>query len=157
MKIKLVCVGAVRDTAVGTAIERYVQRIPHYWKFDLVVIPDVKTGKAADPRRQKDLEGEKILAEVAPGDFLLLLDEKGREYTSRELSEFIARKAIELPKNLVMVIGGPYGFCPSVYERSDGMLSLSKMTFPHELALLFTVEQLYRAATILRGEPYHHD
>ncbi len=157
MKIKLVCVGAVRDAALTAAIERYAVRISHYWKFEMAIIPDVKMGRTTDSRRQKELEGEKILAELTPGDFLMLLDERGKELTSREFSDFISRKAVELPKNLIFLVGGPYGFSKSVYDRADGMLSLSKMTFPHELVRLFIVEQLYRAGTISRGEPYHHD
>lgn len=93
----------------------------------------------------------------APGDFLLLLDERGRQYGSREFSDFLARKAVELPRNLILAVGGPYGFSKEVYDRSDAMLSLSKMTFPHELVRLFLCEQIYRAGTIQRGEPYHHD
>lgn len=157
MKIRLVCIGAVRDASTQAIISRYSARIPHYWPFDMVELPDVKMGRASDPAKQKELEGAKILAEVAPSDFLMLMDERGREFTSREFSEFIERKAVELPRNLVLVIGGPYGFSKAVYDRADGKISLSKMTFPHELARLFTVEQLYRAGTIMRGEPYHHD
>lgn len=157
MKIKLVCVGSVRDNVISTAIERYAKRISYYWPFAIVELPDVKMGKAADPRRQKELEGEKILSEISPGDFLMLLDERGKQYTSRKFAGLIAKKAVELPKNLILLVGGPYGFCEEVYQRADGMLSLSEMTFPHELVRLFIVEQLYRAGTIERGEPYHHD
>lgn len=157
MKIKLVCVGSVRDASISAAIERYSARIPHYWKFEAVNLPDVKTGKTADANRQKELEGAKILDETTPSDFVMLLDERGKELTSREFSEFLARKAVELPRNLVLVVGGPYGFSKAVYDRGDGMLSLSRMTFPHEMVRLFIVEQIYRAGTILRGEPYHHD
>lgn len=151
------CVGAVRDAAVASAIERYAKRIPHYWPFGIVELSDVKLGRSADSERQKELEGEKILAEITPGDFLMLLDERGKELTSREFSDMIVRKAVDLPKNLVLLVGGPYGFSKAVYSRADGVLSLSKMTFPHELVRLFVVEQLYRAGTIMRGEPYHHD
>jgi 23S rRNA (pseudouridine1915-N3)-methyltransferase len=107
--------------------------------------------------KQKELEGEKILASTERNDFVVLLDERGRELTSREFATFIDKKAVTLPRNLVFVIGGPYGFSKSVYDRADSKLSLSKMTFPHELVRLFFVEQLYRACTINRGEPYHHD
>jgi 23S rRNA (pseudouridine1915-N3)-methyltransferase len=107
--------------------------------------------------KQKELEGERILAATERNDFVMLLDERGKELTSREFADFIAKKAVMLPRNLVFVIGGPYGFSPAVYERADSKLSLSKMTFPHELIRLFFVEQVYRACTINRGEPYHHD
>ncbi len=155
MKIKLVCVGTVRDSVVARSIDAYVRRIPHYWPFGMVCLPDVKG--ARDQKVQKTLEGNRILAELAPGDFLMLLDERGRQYTSRQWAEFLQRKSVELPKSLVLVVGGPYGFSQEVYDRADGMLSLSAMTFPHELVRLFAVEQLYRAGTIVRGEPYHHD
>lgn len=157
MKIKLICMGAVRDRAIGAAIDMYASRVPHYWPFELVVLPDVKVPKAAGTDRQKELEGARFLSEIAPGDFVMLLDERGRLYTSREFSELITRKAVELPRALVFVVGGPYGFSRAVYDRADALISLSKMTFPHELVRLFFVEQLYRAGTISRGEPYHHD
>ncbi|MCM1066593.1 MAG: 23S rRNA (pseudouridine(1915)-N(3))-methyltransferase RlmH [Muribaculaceae bacterium] len=157
MKIKLLCMGAVRDSAIDSAISLYAKRIPFYWPFSIVCLPDVKTPKAAGTERQKELEGERFMAEIAPGDFVMLLDERGREFTSRAFADFISRKAVELPKNLVFVVGGPYGFSKAVYDRADAMLSLSKMTFPHELVRLFFVEQIYRAGTITRGEPYHHD
>ncbi len=155
MRIKLVCIGAVREGAISQAIDMYAKRIPHYWPFSIECIPDVRG--ARDPKTQKAMEGAKILAETAPGDFLMLFDERGREFTSRQWAEFLQRKSVELPKNLVLVIGGPYGFSQDVYDRANALISLSKMTFPHELARLFAVEQLYRAGTILRNEPYHHD
>lgn len=155
MKIQLLCVGSVRDGAIERCIVNYASRIPHYWPFSIINLPDVKTSGGSD--RQRDSEGEKILASVAPGDFLMLLDERGRLLTSRELSNFIQKKAVELPRNLIFAVGGPYGFSKKVYDRADAMLSLSPMTFPHELVRLFMVEQLYRAGTISRGEPYHHD
>ncbi|MDE6157064.1 MAG: 23S rRNA (pseudouridine(1915)-N(3))-methyltransferase RlmH [Muribaculaceae bacterium] len=157
MKIKLLCMGAVRDEAIGAAISLYAKRIPFYWPFSMVCLPDVKTPKTAGATRQKELEGERFLAEIAPGDWVVLLDERGKQYTSRRFAEMIARKAVELPRNLVFVVGGPYGFSKAVYDRADAMLSLSDMTFPHELVRLFFVEQIYRAGTIIRGEPYHHD
>lgn len=155
MRIKLLCIGTVRDTAIAQAIEMYARRIPHYWPFSLECIADVRG--ARDAKTQKAMEGTKILAETAPGDFLMLFDERGREYTSRQWAEFLHRKSVELPKNLVLAIGGPFGFSREIYDRANALISLSKMTFPHELARLFAVEQLYRAGTILRNEPYHHD
>ena len=157
MKIKLLCMGGVKAGPVADAIEVYTRRIPHYWPFELECLPDVKQGKNATEERQKELEGERFLAMLTPGDFVVLLDERGREYTSREFSEYLQRKAVELPRNLVFIVGGPYGFSRAVYDRADQKISLSKMTFPHELVRLFMVEQLYRAGTISRGEPYHHD
>ncbi|MDE6120855.1 MAG: 23S rRNA (pseudouridine(1915)-N(3))-methyltransferase RlmH [Muribaculaceae bacterium] len=149
--------GTVRDGVVSKAIETYSKRISHYWPFEIECLPDVKSARSAGPERQKELEGERFLSAVSPGDFLVLLDERGKEMTSREFSAYIERKSVELPRCLVFIVGGPYGFSRTVYERADAMLSLSKMTFPHELVRLFMVEQLYRAGTISRGEPYHHD
>lgn len=149
--------GDVRQRLIADAIDVYARRIPHYWPFEMVCLPDVKTGRGIDTNRQKVLEGERLLTEVAPADFVVLLDERGREYTSRDFSSFIQRKAVELPRNLVFVVGGPYGFSDDVYRRANALMSLSKMTFPHEMVRLFFVEQLYRAGTIWRGEPYHHE
>lgn len=157
MKIRLLCIGAVKDSTVSECIARYAKRIPFYWPFEIVNLPDVKTGKGIDAQKQKELEGDRMLAEIGNGDFLLLLDERGRCYTSREFADYLNKKGIDGNRNLVMAVGGPYGFCKRVYDRADGMLSLSSMTFPHELVRLFLVEQIYRAGTILRGEPYHHD
>ncbi len=149
--------GAIRDAAISTAISQYTKRIPFYWPFSLVSLPDVRSARTAGPEKQKDLEGKKFLEEIIPGDFVMLLDERGKEYTSRQFSDFIVKKSVELPKSLVFVIGGPYGFSKEMYDRADAMISLSKMTFPHELVRLFFVEQLYRAGSIMKGEPYHHD
>lgn len=157
MKIRLVCVGKNRTPETQSLIDFYSKKIPFYMPFELTVIPDIKTSKATTALRQKEEEGRLILQQLSPGDSLWLFDERGREFTSREFADFFERKAHEVSKSLVLVIGGPYGFSPDVYDRSDGKLSLSRMTLPHELARLFAVEQMYRAMTILRGEPYHHD
>lgn len=157
MKIKLVCIGGVRDANIAAAIDNYGRRIPFYRPFSMVCLPDVRTTRSMTPERQKELEGEKILAECGAGDFIVLLDERGRQFSSREFAAFIDRKAVELARNLVFVVGGPYGFSRAVYEAAHSKISLSQMTFPHELVRLFFVEQLYRAGTISRGEPYHHD
>lgn len=150
--------GAVRDGAVAQLVKRYADKIPFYWPFELVELADVKLGKGvADPVRQKDAEAERFMTEISNGDFVVLFDEHGREMTSRQLSEFITRKAVELPRNLIFVIGGPYGFGAAMHLRANMKLSMSLMTLPHELARLFATEQLYRAGTISRGEPYHHD
>lgn len=158
MKIKLMCMGSVRDAAIAELVKRYSARIPFYWPFDLIELPDIKLGKGvADPERQKEAESERFLNEIGNGDFVVLFDEHGKEMTSRQLSDFIVRKAYELPRNLYFIIGGPYGFGARMHQRADMKLSMSQMTFPHELARLIAVEQLYRAGTISRGEPYHHD
>lgn len=147
----------MREAPLRELFERYAGRIPHYMPFDAVAIPDVKVTKGLTADMQKQREGEAILARVAPGDFVVLMDERGREMTSREFSVFIDKKATTLSRGLVFVIGGPYGFSDKVYERADMKMGLSKLTFTHEMARVLTVEQIYRAMTILRGEPYHHD
>ena len=121
------------------------------------MLPDIKNTRKLSEEQQKTAEGELFLNTVQGGDFVVLLDERGREYTSREFSTFIQQKMNTVPRNLVFIIGGPYGFSKAVYDRADSLLSLSRMTFSHEMVRLFFVEQIYRAMTILRGEPYHHD
>ncbi len=155
MKIKLVCVGSVRDRNVATLVQGYAARATHYFPFAIDELPDVRS--TGDSNQQKNAEGQKILARISANDYLVLFDEKGVELTSRKFAGFIEQKSVTMQGNLIFVIGGPYGFSDEVYRRSNMKLSLSQMTFPHELARLVAVEQIYRAATILRGEPYHHD
>lgn len=128
-----------------------------YVGFDIISISDLKSTRGLTEMQQKEKEGEMLLASLTPSDTVILLDEKGREYTSREFADFQASMMNRGVKQLVYVIGGPYGFSQKVYDRADGKISLSRMTFSHEMARLFFCEQLYRAMTILRGEPYHHD
>lgn len=157
MKIVLISVGNMREAPLKELADRYCGRIPHYMPFEAVVIPDVAASKNSSPDARKAREGEAILAKIAPGDFVTLLDERGREMTSRDFASLIDRKAATLSRNLVFIIGGPYGFSQAVYDRADSLMGLSKMTFTHEMARVLTLEQIYRAMTILRGEPYHHD
>ncbi len=157
MKIALMAIGKVAWAPVAEIVDTYAARIGHYMPFEMLSLPDAKRARGMTQDQQKAAEGKLMLAAVRPGDYLMLLDERGRELTSRQLSEFIQQKACTLPGRLVLAIGGPYGFSEEVYARADGKLSLSKLTFPHEIARALVVEQLYRAMTILRGEPYHHD
>ncbi|MDE7426491.1 MAG: 23S rRNA (pseudouridine(1915)-N(3))-methyltransferase RlmH [Muribaculaceae bacterium] len=157
MKIKLVSVGKPRRSELLSLTEDFFKRIPHYMPFEAVVIPDVKAGRNASEAEIKRREGELILAQAGGGDRLVLMDERGREFTSREFAAWIERHSISVPGSLIIVIGGPYGFSEAVYARADEKISLSRMTLTHEMARLFAAEQLYRAMTILRGEPYHHD
>lgn len=157
MKIQLMVIGKTTASYLSVGIDDYVRRIGRYVPFDLKVLPDVKVSRGMTADRQKELEGASMLAAMQPGDYVVLLDERGKEFTSRELAVFIDRKMSSLPKNLLFVIGGPYGFSRAVYERANEKLSLSRMTFSHEMVRLFMTEQIYRAMTILRGEPYHHD
>ena len=157
MKISILAVGKTTTPYIREATEAYLKRISHYVPVEFVAIADVKISKSATREQQKEREGEAIMASLQPGDRVVLLDERGRQYTSREFATAIDSRMVQGLKRLVFVIGGPYGFSDAVYSRADGKISLSKMTFSHEMVRLFFAEQIYRAMTILRGEPYHHD
>lgn len=157
MKIVIIAVGKTSTDYVARGVEEFLKRANRYVGVELTVIPDVKASKALTEENQKQQEGRAILAALQPGDVVTLLDERGKELTSREFSGLIERRMIQGIKRLVFVIGGPYGFAREVYERADDKLSLSRMTFTHEMVRLFFTEQIYRAMTIMRGEPYHHD
>lgn len=155
MKLVLIQVGKTDASYLQTGIAEYEKRLPHYGPFELITIPDVK--KVKDEQDQKKKEGAAILSKIQGGDFVVLLDENGKHLTSRKLSDFLQKKMNESLKRLVFVIGGPYGFSEEVYQAGQMKLSLSAMTFSHQMVRLFFLEQLYRAQTILRNEPYHHD
>lgn len=157
MKIVIIAVGKTSTDYVARGVEEFLKRANRYIGVELTVIPDVKSSKALTEDAQKQQEGRAILTALQPGDVVTLLDERGKELTSREFSGLIERRMIQGIKRLVFVIGGPYGFAREVYERADDKLSLSRMTFTHEMVRLFFTEQIYRAMTIMRGEPYHHD
>lgn len=157
MKIVIIAVGRTTTGYINEGINHYIDRLRHYLPVELLVIPDVKATKAMTEAKQKDAEGKAILAALQPGDNVILLDERDRQKTSREFSEMIVEKMNRGLRRLVFVIGGPYGFSADVYARADSQLSLSRMTFTHEMVRLFFTEQVYRAMTIIRGEPYHHD
>lgn len=157
MKIVIIAVGKTSTDYVGRGVEEYLRRISRYINIELNVIPDVRTSRAISEETQKQTEGKAIIASLQPGDHVTLLDERGKEMTSREFSGQIEQKMIRGLKRLVFIIGGPYGFSDEVYQRADDKISLSRMTFTHEMIRLFFTEQIYRAMTILRGEPYHHD
>lgn len=157
MKIKLLAIGKTDDKNLQVLIKKYENRLRHYVKFELEIIPDLKNAKNLSQQGQKEKEGELILKKVSPSDHLILLDDKGTSYTSVEFSKFMQKKMNSGLRQLVLVIGGPYGFSPDVYQKAHGQLSLSKMTFSHQMIRLFIVEQIYRAYTILKNEPYHHE
>lgn len=157
MKIVIVAVGKTATGYVADGVEEFLKRANRYVGVELNVIPDVKASKTLTEDSQKQQEGKAILAALQPGDVVTLLDERGKQLTSREFSGLIERRMIQGIKRLVFIIGGPYGFSKEVYERADDKLSLSRMTFTHEMIRLFFAEQIYRAMTIMRGEPYHHD
>lgn len=157
MKFCLLVVGKTASSFMSKGIEEYKSRVNRYVGFEIISISDLKSTRGLTEMQQKEKEGEMLLASLTPSDTVILLDEKGREYTSREFADFQASMMNRGVKRLVYVIGGPYGFSQKVYDRADCKISLSRMTFSHEMARLFFCEQLYRAMTILRGEPYHHD
>lgn len=157
MKIELMVIGRTSARYLQEGIDNYRNRLAHYVPFELTCLPDIKTTKSLTIERQKELEGEMFLSRVEAGDCLVLLDERGKEMTSREFSVYIDRKMVNVARRLIFLVGGPYGFSKEVYNRADDKISLSKMTFSHEMVRLFFTEQLYRAMTIMRGEPYHHD
>ncbi len=156
MTIKLLTIGKTDDAAMQGLINTYVNRLGHYNKFELEVIPDLKKTKNLSVDQQKAAEGKQILDRLSTSDFVVLLDENGKQFTSEGFSGYIQKRLNSGMKQLIFIIGGPYGFSEEIYSRADGKLSLSKMTFSHQMVRLFFVEQLYRAFTILRNEPYHH-
>lgn len=157
MDIVLYAIGRTRSGYVNEGIAEYCARLSRYIPFQFIEIPDVRTTRAMTTDIQKIREGELILDRLTSSDFVVLLDEHGREYTSMGFSEYMQKLMASGRKRLVFVIGGSYGFSKPVYERADAKLSLSKMTFNHEMVRMFFVEQIYRAMTIMRGEPYHHE
>ncbi|MFD2203674.1 23S rRNA (pseudouridine(1915)-N(3))-methyltransferase RlmH [Shivajiella indica] len=156
MQIKLLAIGKTDNQAIQSLIDEYQKRLGFYIKFEMEFIPDIKNSKNLNESIQKEKEGEQILKKLQPSDEVILLDEKGKQFNSIEFSEFLQKKMNSGLKQLIFVIGGPYGFSESVYSRANGKISLSKMTFSHQMVRIFFVEQLYRSFTILRNEPYHH-
>ncbi len=156
MQITLIAIGKTDNVDLEQLISIYEKRLQHYIKFQFQIIPDLKNSKNLSEAQQKEKEGELILGQLQPSDALILLDERGKQYASVEFSQFLQKKMNSGIKNLVLAIGGPYGFSDAVYTKANAKISLSKMTFSHQMVRLFLVEQLYRGFTILRNEPYHH-
>jgi 23S rRNA (pseudouridine1915-N3)-methyltransferase len=157
MKIKVLVIGKTDDKNLQLLIDKYKKRLGHYIRFEIEVIPDLKNVKNLSEKEQKEKEGVLLLKKVGASDQLWLLDEKGQEFRSLEFSKFLQTKMNAGIKQLILVIGGPYGFSDEIYRKATGKLSLSKMTFSHQMIRLFLVEQIYRAFTILKNEPYHHE
>ncbi len=157
MKVTLLAIGKTDDGYLKEGIEKYLQRLKHYTRFDLQIIPDVKNSKNLSESEQRRKEAGLLLKNCFPGDYVVLLDERGKLLRSADFAQFIEQKAVANIQQLTFIIGGPYGFDESVYSRANAQLSLSKMTFSHQMIRLLFVEQLYRAHTILKGEPYHHE
>ncbi len=156
MKIQFLVVGRTNGNYLTEAISDYCNRIKFYLPFEMEVIPELKNSKNLSFEQQKEKEGELILKALQGGDYVVLLDEKGKEFTSEQFAAYIEKKMHTVNKRLVFIIGGPYGFSKKVYDVASEKMALSKMTFSHQMVRLFFVEQIYRAFTIINGEPYHH-
>lgn len=157
MKITLAVVGKISGGYLKQGIDDYTNRLSHYLPFNIQYIADAKCTKNLSEAQQKKAEGKNILATIDKSDYVVLLDEHGKEYSSMDFAKYIDRKMATVPRRLVFVVGGPYGFDSDVYDRANEKISLSKMTFSHEMIRLIFTEQLYRAMTIINGEPYHHE
>ena len=156
MTISLLCIGKTDSKEISSLLENYEKRLRHYIRFERLELPDVKR-KNLSPAQQKSAEADLLLKKLSPSDQVILLDEKGKELRSVEWAAQLEKRMVQGSKHLVYVVGGPYGFDDRIYEKAQGKMSLSKMTFSHQMVRLFFVEQLYRAFTIIRKEPYHHE
>jgi len=157
MKITLLTIGKTEDKYLNEGIDIYLKRLKHYVTFRILELPELKNTKSLSQEQQKIRESELIFKNIQSTDHVVLLDEKGKEFTSRGFSVFLNKKMVGGLQHLVFIVGGPYGFSDEVYSRSNDKISLSQMTFSHQMIRLLFTEQLYRAFTILKGEPYHHD
>ena len=157
MQIELIVVGKTDSKEVAALVEMYAKRINHYCKFAITILPDLRNTKSLSARQQNKSEGERILALLTESDYVVLLDERGKEFRSMEFAEWVEKRMTSGLKRLVFVIGGPYGFSEEVYARANGQISLSRMTFSHQIVRAIFAEQIYRAFTILNNEPYHHE
>lgn len=157
MKIILLVIGKTNSKELISLFEDYEKRLSHYIPFQFMVVPELKNTKNISMEEQKEREADLLLKQMDNQDEIILLDDKGKEYTSLAFSTFLEKKAVSSVRNLVFVVGGPYGFSERVYQRANGKFSLSKMTFSHQMIRVIFIEQVYRAMTILRGEPYHHE
>lgn len=156
MKVELILIGKTVNKHFIAGINDYTERINHYMPFHITTIPELKNTKSLTEELQKEQEGKLVIKQIQPSDTVILLDEHGKEMRSMEYAAWIEKKQYTV-RRLVFVIGGPYGFSPALYQRADDLLSLSKMTFSHQMVRLIFTEQLYRACTIIKGEPYHHE
>ncbi|MGE8243674.1 23S rRNA (pseudouridine(1915)-N(3))-methyltransferase RlmH [Sphingobacterium sp. GVS05A] len=157
MKITLLCIGKTDDKYLIEGIDKYIKRLKFYVNFNIVVIPDIKNSKSLSEEQQKEKEAGLILKQLQPQDMVILLDEFGKEFRSLDFSAYLERMMINSVQHMVFIIGGPYGFDQKIYDRASSKMSLSKMTFSHQMIRLFFTEQLYRAFSIMKGEPYHHE
>jgi 23S rRNA (pseudouridine1915-N3)-methyltransferase len=156
MKIKLIAIGKTDSKDLQPLIEEYSKRLSFYVSFNFEIIPDIKNAKNVSKKQQKIAEGNELLKRIEKSDTIIILDEKGKTFSSVEFSVFLQKKMNSGLKNLIFIIGGPYGFSEEIYQRANAKISLSTMTFSHQMVRLFFIEQLYRGFTILKNEPYHH-
>lgn len=156
MQLTLLCIGKTGKSFLEQGEQEYMKRLSHYVSFDMVVLPDIKQTKSLSEEQIKVREGQQFLDKIQPQDTVLLLDERGKQFDSLEFSNYIQDQFNRGGKHIFFLVGGPYGFSEAIYQRANGKISLSKMTFSHQMIRLFFIEQLYRAMTILKGEPYHH-
>lgn len=157
MEITLLTIGKTKTRYIIEGINEYSKRLKHYIPFSIEELPDIKTTRSLTEDMQKVKEGEMMLSKISTADYLVLLDERGTEYKSLEFASYLEKLMASGRRRVVFAVGGPYGFAPDLYSRADAKISLSKMTFNHEMVRLFFTEQIYRGMTILRGEPYHHE
>lgn len=157
MKSLLLAIGKTDDPYLARAVDDYLTRAARFTPLELRIIPDIRSRASLTHEQQREREGQELLRQLQPGDHVVLLDEGGKEYTSADFAQWLQQKMSTLPRRLVFIIGGPYGFSPAVYDAAHARLSLSRMTFSHQMVRTIFAEQLYRAFTILKGEPYHHE
>lgn len=157
MDICVLSIGKISSQWIKQGLDLFETRLKKYVSFNPLILPDVKNAKSLSIDSIKDEESKMIASQLNSSDYVVLMDEQGKEFTSRQFSEWIQKQMNSGKKRLVLIIGGPYGFSQNIYERADSKIALSKMTFTHEMAKLLLTEQIYRAFSILRGEPYHHD
>lgn len=157
MKIRFICIGKTGKSFLEQGEQEYLKRLQHYCKVERIEIPDVKNAKKLTEEQIKVKEGEEILSKIETSDQVILLDDKGKQYTSMKFADFLQQKMNQGTKTLTFIVGGAYGFSNEVYNRANGKLSLSLMTFSHQMIRMIFFEQLYRGFTILKGEPYHHE
>ncbi len=157
MNITTICIGKTDEKAIELLLQKYENRLPSHINYQRIEIPDLKNRKNLSEIQQKEKEGELILGKIQSTDFVIILDEKGKQPTSKQLADLIQQYMNQAVRNLVFVIGGPYGFSEAVYSRGNQKMALSNMTFTHQMVRLFLTEQLYRGFTILQGKPYHHE
>ncbi|TAE35149.1 MAG: 23S rRNA (pseudouridine(1915)-N(3))-methyltransferase RlmH [Sphingobacteriales bacterium] len=156
MKITLLSISKTEEKYIKEGIDIYLNRLKHYIKFEVIELPELKNTKHLSQDLQKKKEAEILLKSILNTDYVVLLDERGTEFNSLLFADFLNKRMLASTQNLVFIIGGPYGFDTSIYERATAKISLSKLTFSHQMVRLFFVEQVYRGFTILKGEPYHH-